>query len=497
MIDYNIELLNNYDLGNSFFQLSKSDPTLGFHYDATSICGATYPAFPEDEPLITASPAMSVADASERHIYKRLLVGSHLARYLRFRLEEGRGYTATVGISTSKLLSKLVGNVNKPNNQTTLVPPYNQSNDGSKSSVTAFIDDHDIGAIPGLGFKLAQKIRDHVLSRPADFSTGLIYGYTKESVPVRDVRRFPSMGPDLLAKLLAGPGSPQGIGSRAWGLINGVDDAEVSLARNLPRQISIEDSYIRLDTLDQATKVMKLLAASLIKRMHVDLLEDEDHEEDSEDIAVTASPAASKRWIAHPRTLRLSTRPRQPLRADGTRARSFARVSRSGPLPAFIFNISMPVSSLAEKLTTEALMPLFRKLHPEKSGWNLSLVNVCVTDMVEGEGRNIGKMFKDMSKSRYEWMVEDIDVPPDRIMEDIAKIAVVSPKDSLSRGDSEDPLQPDQDSPLETIDLWEDDEENEDGVTEGDSWCSICESKMPSFAMSAHNRFHNFDKIPQ
>jgi DNA polymerase iota len=29
---------------------------------------------------------------------------------------------------------------------------------------------------------------------------------------------------------------------------------------------------------------------------------------------------------------------------------------------------------------------MFRKLHPEKTGWNLSLLNVAVTNMVESAG---------------------------------------------------------------------------------------------------------------
>ena len=146
MVDYNVDLLNHNDRGHSFFCLSKTDPTIGFGFDASSVCG---PAYPDVTRMIYGR---------DDSFFQRLVLGSHLARYLRRKLESEKGYTATVGISTNKLLSKLVGNVNKPTSQTTLVPPY-ESSPGLGSNVTMFMDAHDIGKIPGIGFKLSQKIR--------------------------------------------------------------------------------------------------------------------------------------------------------------------------------------------------------------------------------------------------------------------------------------------------------------------------------------------------
>lgn len=131
-----------------------------------------------------------------------------------------------------------MGGVNKPKGQTTLLPPYSLSDTG-ESNITRFLDDHDIGKVPGIGFKSAQKIRDYVLGRPAAFDAGLVYGGTKENVTVKDVRLFPSMGGNLLEKLLGGSGAPKGVGTKIWGLVNGVDDSEVSKAREVPQQISI------------------------------------------------------------------------------------------------------------------------------------------------------------------------------------------------------------------------------------------------------------------
>lgn len=237
MIDYNVELLNRNNLSASFFHLNRGDPTVGFSFDAATIFGHTFPSTsPASEGLSVTRNPTSSNDPSD--LLLRLHLGSHLAQYLRHQLEEQKGYSSTVGISTNKLLSKLVGNVNKPKGQTTLVPPYKATDDGI-SNVHRFIDDHDIGKIPGIGFKTSQKVRNHVLGRPAAFSASLVYGGTKENVKVRDVRLWNGMGPELLGHWLAAPGVPRDLGEKVWGLINGVDDTDVGKAKEVPQQISI------------------------------------------------------------------------------------------------------------------------------------------------------------------------------------------------------------------------------------------------------------------
>lgn len=489
IVDFNQSLLNPNDLTNSFFQLQKSDPTVGFAFDSTQIAGHGFPNIPETQPPIFDT---TIPTDDHESLKTRLILGSHLAQHLRWSLEEQKGYTSTVGISTNKLLSKLVGNLNKPKGQTTLLPPYVVPDNGDvESNVTTFIDGHDIGKIPGIGFKMSQKIRNHILSRPAEFEMGLIYEGTKESVTVRDVRLFPGMGPELLEKVLGGPGAERGIGGKAWGLINGIDDTEVQQAKKVPTQISIEDSYSRLDTMPQVLKELRILATSLIKRMHIDLLEDDDDDD-----------SKTQRWIAHPKTVRLSTRPRPPLNSDGTRTRSFNRISRSGPLPNFVFNLKDGVDAIVEKLVQETLIPMFRKLHPYPSGWNLSLVNIGVTNMVEtatedgkGGGRDIGRMFKRQEEVLKEWKVEDRDVPPDPISDAATEShdaistdpsAGNEVPDSFMAG-SEDVI-PTQNSAEEPAE-W-DDEEDED---ENREICHDCGATMPAFAMAAHERFHTLE----
>ena len=148
LVDYNSALLNHNDLTTSFFHLDPHDPTIGFPYDASSVLGHTFPAASTNmtSKVVFTDHATS-NDSTDLSL--RLCLGSHLARYLRHQLEEQQGYTCTVGIGTNKLISKLVGNLNKPKGQTTLVPPYKADTRDGKSNVVDFVDSHDIGKIPG------------------------------------------------------------------------------------------------------------------------------------------------------------------------------------------------------------------------------------------------------------------------------------------------------------------------------------------------------------
>ncbi|KAK8220516.1 hypothetical protein IWZ01DRAFT_425891, partial [Phyllosticta capitalensis] len=494
-IDYNLSLLNPHNLVHSFFHLSRDDPTHGFAFDATTFAGTTFPSLTS---LSTESPrSPSDITQTQDSLSLRLKVASHLARFLRSEIEHQKNYTATAGISTNKLLSKLVGNLNKPNGQTTLLPPYS----GEQNNVTAFLDDHDIGKIPGIGFKLAQKLREFVLHRPAAFDDGLVYGGTRETVKVGDVRTHPDLDADRLEKVLSGPGSPHGIGLKVWGLLHGADYSEVRAARDTPKQISIEDSYLRLDTFDEVVKELRSLAISLLKRMRADLLEEEDEHSqdaigpDSSEQTQAELPAPSStrlRWMAHPATLRLSTRPRPPLNADGTRTRTFTRVSRSAPVPNFVFSLSTPIETLAERLVNEALLPLFRRLHPEKTGWNLSLVNVAVTNMAEAGGNAKSSVGQDIANMfRKQNPVEEAHSPPQPSELHDGPLTDFIPPDA--RTGSEDMLVPtfSKDSRSDVDSSERDDVVGGDGDADDLGLCVVCGATMPSWALAGHARFHS------
>jgi DNA polymerase iota len=453
----------------------------------------------------------------------RLLLASHLALYLRTKLETEKGYTATVGISTNKVLAKLVGNVHKPNSQTTLWQPCTSIDGNVSTNVALFMDDHEIGKVPGIGFKIAQKLRAHVLQRAAEIDTGLIYGGTKENVSVRQLRQHPGMGPLTIEKLLGGAGAIHNIGTRIWELLNGLDSTEVGQARGVPTQISIEDSYIRLDTLSEVTKELRMLATSLLNRMHTDLVEHED-----DDIQMSADATANlkynKRWLAHPKTIRLSTRPRPPQNPDGSRNRSFARISKSAPMPSFMFSFKDDVETIVERLINETLVPLFRRLHPEKCGWNLSLVNIAAANMVDaasekgGVGRDIAKMFRQQDDVLKQWKVHEdeqmvggeerhdrageVEEQSDRIDGGEEQYARVTRQDqdsqlvqpqllpslSTEMSGSEDIPTPSQQTQDSIMNEW--DSEDEDMGDSETYLCERCGALMPLFAQFAHERFH-------
>ncbi len=421
----------------------------------------------------------------------RLVLASHLAEHLREKLESEQGFTATVGISTNKLLAKLVGNLHKPNGQTTLLPPYTSADDQEIDNVTSFMDGHDVGKVPGIGFKMAQKIRAHVLQRPANFDDGLVYGGTKENVLVGHVRIRPGMGAETLERILGGSGMPNGIGAKTWALLNGCDASEVGQARDIPRQISLEDSYLRLDNLNALIKELRTLAKSLLRRMHIDLLED--IEDDS---------TTSKRWLAYPRTLRLSTRPRPAQNPDGGRYRSFARISKSATMPTFVFSLKTNIDETAERLVNETLLPLFRKLHPEKTGWNLSLVNVAATNMADaasekgGVGRDISRMFQFQDDALRPWKVTE-EVPQPEAPQESGNLPLetIRPQlqDSGSHG-SEDFPTVSQDNDATLVDHWESEDEE---MPDTDAHrCEKCGAMMPVFAVGAHDRWHVLNDEP-
>lgn len=503
-----------------------------------------------------------VEDALEDSLRLRLHLGSHLARYVRDKLHSEKGFTCAAGVSTNKLLSKLVGNVHKPNDQTTLLSRDDGWRGSGGDNVIPFIDGHEVGKIPGIGFKLAQQLKAHVLRKTAEVDGNEMIGSgAKEEVSVGQVRQFFLQSQEssgvraehILEQILAGPGTPHGHGARIWGLLNGRDDSEVAQARDIPRQISIEDSYGRLDTWDQVRKELSTLSKSLLERMHEDLLgydsdeynrnddHDDKHTEDHgpyNDIKSKGSSIArTRRWVAFPKTLRLSTRPRPPQNPDGSMNRSFARISRSAPMPSFVFSFKENTDALAERLVKDTLLALFKRLHPQKSGWNLSLINVAATNIVDaasdkegGVGRDISKMFRRQGTALKPWdpwaanEASGGDETPtgteakcaqknqatdptsqsggEPIDVDTTALSPFGPTNLLhqdsTRGSEDLPTA----SQAENLRLEDDDDDmderwgsggDEDIKADEDSYmysCDECGAGMPIFAMGAHARWH-------
>jgi DNA polymerase iota len=485
LVDYNINFLNINTLDTSFFHLSKSDPTQGFQYDATKVAGQAYRVNSTENPN-------SVQHDEDSSLRQRLILGSHLILYIRTQMEDAKGYTCTGGVGTNKLVSKLVGNVHKPRDQTTMMPPYIIRGD-QPSNVTSFIDEHEVGKIPGIGFKMAIKLREHAYQRKVEVKDLIFTIDDNDLISVGDFKKLPGLDEAVLERILGGSGAPKGIGSVVWKALHGLDEREVAGARDIPKQISIEDSYLRLDTLEDAIKQMIKLSQSLIARMRLDLTgvveeeQSEDHDTSSDRV-----------WLAQPKTIRLSTRPRAPVGPDSTRARTFQRISRSRQLPSFMMNMTEPVTALAEKVTAECLLPMFRQIHPQRDGWNLSLINVAVTDIQEmaGErkmavGRDISKMFKNQDAVLSAFRVYESNEPqPPAIGERPTDVKAPNMASmSVVVTGSEDLVPWSQQSRFSEQERdWEDDESMDASYQ-----CHICGAIMPDFAITAHDRFHQVE----
>lgn len=258
--------------------------------------------------------------------------------------------------------------------------------------------------------------------------------------------------------------------------------------------------------MEDVKRELLMLAKSLLRRMRLDLMSNRDETDDAdldkeERSARNQTPVSSSQWLAHPRTLRLTTRPRLPLNLDGTRPRTFTRISKSCNMPSVVFSKTNSIDYIAEKLIDEALIPLFRKLHPEHSGWNLSLINICATNMFQlaegGAGRDISRMFKRQEDMLKEWKVEDVDVVPfqsdaesqqtptsDHVVPE-SKVATNKPQDDYFFG-SEDKHIATQESFLDDDNAWD----TESNIPDRGEACSSCGAIMPAFAMVAHERFH-------
>ncbi|KAI0872808.1 hypothetical protein GGS24DRAFT_422808 [Hypoxylon argillaceum] len=542
VVAYNAETLNARALGTSFFQLERNDPVKGFAFDGSRFCGCVRAADGAADAVVDVASPLCV----------RLMLASHLAGYLRHKLDVDFGYTSSGGISTNKLLAKLAGSVNKPDNQTTLLATA--GGDG-EDVVEAFMDAHSIRKVPGIGSRTVQLIEEYLLARPTARRDR-----EASHATVGEVRRHPGMSAALLDQILDRPGAERGGGEKVWGLLHGVDPSEVKEATDVPTQISIEDTYMSrpLQTAAEVVRELGAIATSLVRRMRVDLTEADIHTpvattNNATQSAVSASAAPysspnSLRWVAYPKTLRLSTRtkPKQtipPTSASAVEAPIFSRSSRSAPLPNFVFQLSSFTSTthpsstspsptlsceeIAERLATEILLPLFRRLHPERGGWNLALLNVCVTNMVVvaseagsaaagvAPGRDIGRMFRTQEDKLREWTVYDTSPTPEPLRSAVSASAaglsgIEDEGGEYVGGDAVGELEVEGDtqireepmmssgSPLadrgEDGDDDDDDEIWEEPEESDSQQCQICGHAIPAFAMLAHERFHAMDK---
>lgn len=96
-------------------------------------------------------PNESAFSACKRGCKERLVVGSRIATNIREKLIQDLKITCSIGIAHNKLLAKLVGNLNKPDNQTVLAP---------SSAVSFMAELKDFRSITGIGGRTATRIEE-------------------------------------------------------------------------------------------------------------------------------------------------------------------------------------------------------------------------------------------------------------------------------------------------------------------------------------------------
>ncbi|RPB08293.1 DNA/RNA polymerase [Morchella conica CCBAS932] len=451
MIDFNMSQLR-FQPGSkdpSFFRLSRNDPSAGFPFVWDELPGYTYP------------PAASSGPHSLLH--QRLFLASHLASFIRTQILTNFNHTCSAGISTTKLTAKLAGSVNKPDAQTLLLPGFE----------AAFLAGHEIGKVPGVGFKSAQKIRDKVLGRTTK-DEEIEFTEISEKVTVGTVISVITT-PAQLEPLTGGNGQ------KIWRLLHGIDPSRVAAAPIVPTQISIEDTFRpgRITCLNQLTPVLHQLTLKLLQRMHADLI----------------GPGGEK-WLAHPKNFRLSIR-------FHTRNRDFARMSRSGRMPGYVFSLSTPLDVVAERLVREVVVGLFKGLCTERK-WELQLVNVAAVNMADGGGGvDIRDMFSTLRPRSESWENKEepteyldgivnnsqqYNSPPEKEPEPIKEVKEDEDEGGEQEGEGEEVVE------LEWGDGLSDSSVEYGGIgSRGFSHndpCPICGERFPVFALEAHQRFH-------
>lgn len=470
LVEFNVGLLNRTALAESFFCLSRDNPEKGFSFDATAIAGCT-------------AGNGHGEDNHDNLLFVRLVLASHLARHIRLKVEE-EGYTSACGISTNKLLSKLAGTVNKPRNQTTLLSLR-------EDEVLKFMDSYGLRQVPGIGGRITHTLESYFLGRDADTDT-FVNG---SAVKVGEFRTRNEVSPHMLEKLLGSrPGAEKGIGEKVWALLHGVDDSDVKAASLIPTQISIEDTYPGpkggLNTSAEVERELLKLTASLLRRMHVDLTEVDEPDKES---AVSVEGVRRTRWLAHPKTLRLSTRPKTSPN-EGT-PYNWGRASRSQPLPTFVFH-DVDHEIIVGRLVKEALLPMFIQLNPDKAeGWNIGMINICVANMVltatedaAGSGRDISRMFKRQDEVLREFRVYDdgSETPPESGR--ISNLGESVDRTGLGHGvaGGDDMVSWDDYASESESEAW--------GDQDGSQACPRCGHYLPAFAISAHQRYHALEE---
>ena len=272
---------------------------------------------------------------------ERLKIGSKIASEIRHEIFKRFGITTSCGIAWNKLLSKIVGSQNKPNQQTTIFPVSTRELMNGLPSLRK---------IPGIGsttFKLLQENELH----------------TTEDVLNVNHARLTTMFPD----------SPEMV-MKIEQLCNGIDASAVKPSSDKPISIGLEDRFRSLMSKMEVEKKMKWLLNRLNKLLQ-------------EDGRLPRTIKVTTRDLLKDKALTISKTP------------TFHKESRQCKINSRLFgdikNVS--INSELKHDVVKIAMALLEKMIDFNSSFQLTLLGISVTDFVTS-GKGIISYFKGKEK---------------------------------------------------------------------------------------------------
>ncbi|EST06125.2 DNA-repair protein, UmuC-like protein [Kalmanozyma brasiliensis GHG001] len=423
MVDHHLSTVSKAKDGTRWFDLNAPDQN-----EKVEGYGFDFPTSPA-EPAGHTHPS----DAAEHLAHnrpdgwqERMLIAARLAYYIRQRISDEVGLTCSAGIAPSKSLAKLVGALNKPNQQTAFCPPVaslaSSPYNGARSveanllqHIHAFQDPLDLRKLPGFGRVVVDKIRDHLTphpNAPSKQGNGRARINFMDPTSVSDdeeekvkVKVTAGTARKMLSLEQLGELFGEVIGPRLWALVSGRDVEPVIPAPDFPLQLSIEDTYPYPSLRGAAIHAeIRRLSLSLLRRLELELTTQAaepakqpqplSQETVIKNEAVTIRdyqdeqppPSAMGRatWLRYPMKVRLSVR-------QGWSN----RVSKQTKMPVEIFELEHPRDIRAGAIE-KACRGLLRALigGDDVVGDGMNLINIAALDLSDKRPqRALGSFF--------------------------------------------------------------------------------------------------------
>ncbi|KAJ1591157.1 hypothetical protein NDA11_006574 [Ustilago hordei] len=425
MVDSHLSSLQPGREGGKWFDLNapgdgEKDSSYGFRYEA----------WPKDAPghVHPNEAAGWLAKNKPDAWQERMLAAAQLASYIRQRISNEVGLTCSAGIAPTKSLAKLVGALNKPNQQTTFAPPIASPilsiPNGPKTEenrllhhINTFLDPLDLRKLAGFGRVVVDKIRDHLHPQPELSSKQKVLSNFMDPASISDeeseskkVRITVGQARKMLSLEDMVGLFGELIGPKLWALACGRDIELVIPAPDFPLQLSIEDTYPYPSLRGQAIhNEICRLSLSLLRRLELELTTQlalmkeqavplsqekviKNEHVTIRDYKEDPAPAGSQKgesWLRYPLKLRLSVR-------QGWSN----RVSKQTKMPVEIFDLqqSREVRAAAIAKTCRGLL---RALigGDDVVGDGMNLINIAALELSEKRPqRALGSFFTGKEK---------------------------------------------------------------------------------------------------